>query len=904
MRPLFSDFESAGVAQALQRGMEALRPFLATHGGEGEEGGEERGYWDESIVPAWMLDLDFRAAAAAADPWAVGEIAERLRSAEQRLRANCPSEWAMREHDFEEFPPLAAWSAHNDESQKRMVVALGRLVLGAAIEAALAKAASEISLPGERPSQRSGEVPSECALRVSRMYQDAFLVSIWTSSHAQYVSDVQMGTEEPPVPGLHTVANAASEVSLGGLYERRSCPKACPKQASQLLQVMMRSTNPGSRGWSSLLESALRDSHGTRRLIAGAVVIALSGMHPFLHPATRPPWQLRMRAMRVAQHMLPDGSFQEMALATSSATKEAIRRMLTSSTNVAYAMQHALAELKHPVGSMTAPPLRFPALGMEAAMATFVRAGTELALVPNADYVATVNRHFQERPDGHPRAELCKLEWDAPWLGKGTASVSQKVPLLSIASDLWFTAFRTNFISFWAHCMSLQVRAARLDPAQHEALHSMNAVTKLVLSLPLKDQLAVQRLALSTPTAGLLTMQEAAQLLGLPPVSGTSSNGGVRNSQEAVTRMSAAGAEGVAKLMAFARVAWIAEELIIVELGPITRQKQLRAIRKRFGLQENTEEKDIPMHATHIHACTECRRVSTACSVDTSRGPSSFNEIGTSSSMLCTVCAPGDPARGSSHIRCAKRSSSALKGALAFEEQSVQRLVENDPPRLGTLHAMLLSTGESTSCTGDEPGGVLRRVRQDAKIASEQRSTAIYCGERPALSFSLVGRVVRLWNEWYSLCALCGAMLRVHPHNRYGGEICCLNCDAEMLGVRAADNVHGGELNRVRCRYCGKQESDRSSSLWKMIKAPLDTSGVNRTLPPPLRVVHYCPSHTRTWLSAAHRVMQTRVILSHIAHNAKPIFSTATARSGKEAGSRKDRKRKKSDRLEAESDDE
>lgn len=478
------------------------------------------------------------------------------------------------------------------------------------------------------------------------------------------------------------------------------------------------------------------------------------------------------------------------------------------------------------------------------------------------------------------------------------------MPLLTIASDLWFTAFRTNFISFWAHCMSLQVRAARLDPAQHEALHSMNAATKLVLSLPLKDQLAVQRLALSTPTAGLLTMQEAAQLLGLPSVSGTSSNGGVRNSQEAVARMSAAGADGVAKLMAFARVAWIAEEMVVVELGPVTRGKQLRAIRMRFGLPDDTQEQALPRHATHIHACTECRRVSTACSMDTSRVQPAFNEIGTSSSMLCTVCSPGDPARGTSHIRCAKRSSSALKGALAFEEQSMQRLVENDAPRLTTLCTMLLSTGESTSCTGDEPGGVLRRVRQDAKIAAEQRNTAIYCGERPALSFSLVGRVVRLWNEWYALCALCGAMMRLHPHNRYGGEICCLNCDAEMLGVRVTDNMNGEELNRVRCRYCGKQDSDRNSSRWKMIKAPLDTAGPNRTLPAPLRVVHYCPSHTRTWLSAAHRIMQTRVILSHIAHNAKPIFSTAPSRSGNDSGSRKNRKRKKNDLLEGGSDSE
>ena len=100
--------------------------------------------------------------------------------------------------------------------------------------------------------------------------------------------------------------------------------------------------------------------------------------------------------------------------------------------------------------------------------------------------------------------------------------------------------------------------------------------------------------------------------------------------RRAVACMSVAGAEGVAKLMAFARVAWITEELLIFNLGTVTRNKQLRTIRMRFGLPEDTPEQDLPMHATHIHACTECRRVSTACSVDTGRAQSSFNEIGTS----------------------------------------------------------------------------------------------------------------------------------------------------------------------------------------------------------------------------------------------------------------------------------
>ena len=53
-----------------------------------------------------------------------------------------------------------------------------------------------------------------------------------------------------------------------------------------------------------------------------------------------------------------------------------------------------------------------------------------------------------------------------------------------------------------------------------------------------------------------------------------------------------------------------------------------------------------------------------------------------------------------------------------------------------------------------------------------------------------------------------------------------------------------------------------------------------------MRSVIYCPKHWRSWLAGAHRVLPTRVILSHIAHNAKPIHSTGAgaSRSAAELG--------------------
>ena len=119
------------------------------------------------------------------------------------------------------------------------------------------------------------------------------------------------------------------------------------------------------------------------------------------------------------------------------------------------------------------------------------------------------------------------------------------------------------------------------------------------------------------------------------------------------------------------------------------------------------------------------------------------------------------------------------------------------------------------------------------------------------------------------------------PMHRYGAEICCCKCDAQMLGMPPPSIV---EKKNPICRFCSAVDTERKSSRWKMVKAPLDVRGENATLPPSLRHVFYCPKHFRPWITTAHRVLQTRIILSHIAHNAKPIHSTAVQRTAEELG--------------------
>jgi hypothetical protein len=140
------------------------------------------------------------------------------------------------------------------------------------------------------------------------------------------------------------------------------------------------------------------------------------------------------------------------------------------------------------------------------------------------------------------------------------------------------------------------------------------------------------------------------------------------------------------------------------------------------------------------------------------------------------------------------------------------------------------------------------------------------------LEVALVGRAVRLYGAWFALCSFCGGCVKLTPSARYGGEICCLRCDDEMLGLASAEDAAALASTRGVCRYCGKTCPDVIAARWKQVKAPLDVAGRNARLPPPLRTVFYCLSHFRAWVPAAHRVLATRFILSHIAFGAKPVF--------------------------------
>ena len=166
-------------------------------------------------------------------------------------------------------------------------------------------------------------------------------------------------------------------------------------------------------------------------------------------------------------------------------------------------------------------------------------------------------------------------------------------------------------------------------------------------------------------------------------------------------------------------------------------------------------------------------------------------------------------------------------------------------------------------------------MRRDAKNALEQRAVPLACGDVPMVTVELLGRAVRLWGTWWALCSFCGALTAARPHNRFGGEICCLRCDTALLKV---DPPKPAERPRPVCRFCGKVELERTAGArFRSMKTPLDTFGHNANLPPPLRHVYYCTAHWRAWAANAHRTLATRFVLAHIASGAKPVFPSEPA---------------------------
>jgi len=505
------------------------------------------------------------------------------------------------------------------------------------------------------------------------------------------------------------------------------------------------------------------------------------------------------------------------------------------------------------------------------------------------------------------------------------ATAAALCPAVAVVSGLLSACFRAEYVPFWLHSQRYGQRASRLDEAQFRALHAGSPAHRLCAQLPAEARLRAQRLALREPASSLLTVAAALELLGIaqpgeeagacvdyedavaaaaaepePEPSpledaeeattatcATSS----RAVQEAEALVLGLGARDAATLIEFARCSALRAQLLAYDLGPRTRAAQAEAVCRRLLLTpragETAEEAvraRLPAHCSELFCCSECRRIANACQ-DGAGKDVPFNEIGLSASMLRI-----DGALCGGHMRCAKRSSAALRTAVALEEAADAQEVESKPlPPDAALPADLrpasIVEAAGTAASGRDAASEVAKLRRDIKNCYEQRDRAVACGDVPLVRIPVLGRAVRVFGDWHALCVRCGCLAKLAPGSRFGAEPCCMRCDFAMLhGREAAKAAMMATTEQVKapvrqCRYCGKQQSDNGTLRWKSLPAPADAGGPNANVPPPLRVVHYCPTHFRSWLEDAHRELPTPVIFAHIIERARPMFGAEAAAS-------------------------
>lgn len=739
------------------------------------------------------------------------------------------------------------------------LVCLARLLVGSCCEAQAALRAARICKPGSICQASKQELP------LARLYRDALLAAAWTSAHATYLNDLIAFSIAPSSPSIHSVPSELCEFDLTGLFARRVGDRTLSKDAAHVAALLGRCTAAGTRGWDTVLRNAMDKSEGARRLCSNALTVGMLGMTASVHPAERLRWPQRLELAGILVTRLTVAELPAMATSCVVELKEAFRRVVSASVAPAYAERAALLRLHSPSALMQPHLLGMPSSGLQSASRAFARAGVAVAAGDSA--AVAIQRAFAEQ------AESSEMPFSANHIGKVCASNGTKQSAASVCAELWSYAFRTNFLPFWCHASANNVRASRLDSVQHEALHSTNAATKLVLLLGEREQLRLQRAALRCPSAGILTATLAGEVGGfaVPPPEQAATTKSVL---EAARALGAAGAANAARMLAFSRAAHLSEQVMVYDLGPKTRQMQVHALARRLIVNEDLELPDslslediidcVPEHARSLCACLECRRVCNAVACDAgTRFQHAFDELGTCASMIDTC---SETRRVT--LRCARRSSASLRAAVANEEATAERCVECDQVDSAVTRRLVVCSG------GGGDNGVAARVRRDAKTASEQRVASVPCGAEAALRVPLVGKAVRVFGEWHALCSFCGCIVRFHSTNRVIDQIACLRCDARMLN-RNEKRADRGPAPLPVCRFCGKQDTARSGAKWRLVRAPTDTSGENAHLPPPLRTVYFCLAHFRQWIPACAKTMAMRIILSHIVYGVKPVFGAA-----------------------------
>lgn len=297
------------------------------------------------------------------------------------------------------------------------LVCLARTLFGACCEAYASIKCSRICPAGNRPHSAGA------CQRMALIYKDSCHAATWTSCHAQFLYDLLHYDIAACYPSIRSVPSELSEIDLSDLYSRRwNASVSNASDSSSMLSLMMRCTNPGSRGWDGILTSMLEENVGTKRVCATAMAVSIAGMHSCIHPAKRMHWKPRMALILfLTQKSLVNSVIPLCGLPI--AFKELMRRFVSNATSSSYASNAALMHLEHPVSFLYGCTYKLPPEGLECSSTAFVEVGHKIVQSNGSCVIcALVSEAFQSMANPSPggSASGCAnspTKWNHGYLG-------------------------------------------------------------------------------------------------------------------------------------------------------------------------------------------------------------------------------------------------------------------------------------------------------------------------------------------------------------------------------------------------------------------------------------------------------------------------------------------------------
>lgn len=727
----------------------------------------------------------------------------------------------------------------------------------------------------------------------ARVMSDAYLAALWTSCNAEYVLQCdeacQLKLDDVCLQSIPCQHNLLSMVHSCDVFSAHS---SCRQRASRedmcgrgIVSLLERASSRASRGWLIALTRILGSSPGHLYTLRHLLLACITGMTACTEPTRRPTWAQRSSALRVAQRELCSRTVKEVALAHAMPVRCALQFYRAVVMESAIAMRKALlCNGNGQPAHVGVPPRACPRSSIAQTMARFASVGGLLADCDNA-------RSARQAIDcAFAGFNVVGKDCSAP-VAHSLPNCTEYESFAHAGQRLSAEGLFANYALIWNASNVRGRRAPSLLPAEYGALNDLAPAQRLCAAIPSKVASVVQQVVFNCPAIGIGTAQEAYMRLfggcafarrreeGTLAVFGCGAKGGT-------LREDTRSAREAAIFVAASQMAHVFETALAMQIGPTAARLQACAVLHHFSVDDTaldfgtwTDEaiaaaiERLPAHSTNLMVCTACRRIANCIpgrNGDCSKMLYEGAELGM---VACAVDAAQTP--------CTARQTAVYCARRVPTQTNAHAADDRDACRTDDDVSVALSRSEDTQMRRECKRGALRAANPHA------------CGDVPLVQFKLLGSVVRILGNWYTLCTLCGSVTTVGlgSASAIGANLACRRCIAQSLvadfsggdvcarkRARSATSLSSSKQidARRRCRFCGIAP-DRVQFVSHA--SPRDTFASNAHSVPGQRVTFWCVKHTRPWLGLALAHMDTPLVLAHIIQNAEPDLASFCARS-------------------------